>query len=353
MLIQNQFKEEINPSLRDFEKALKKVWTQNPDRRLESPLYLDNNRDILNKASSLCPNVFAQSLLKPQLEEDIFFNNDDDVEIYQHFRYLPAYWHSHGFIEMEYMVEGNCTNYIKDQKIEMKRGDVCILAPGTTHAISAFSDDCILFNFLIRISTFETAFFGVLAQNDILSDFFMHALYHSNKHPYLLFRTGEDQDLLNFVGYAYYEFRRNRQYKNRMMISILDAFFIFLLRNHGANVILPQNGPGSGNENTLFILKYMQANYTTITLSGLSEFFNYSERQIQRIIRESTGMSFSENIQKLRLSQAARLLQNPDLSIAAIAEQVGYSDAGHFRHMFKKYYGMTPIEYRSAGVIKN
>ena len=229
----------------------------------------------------------------------------------------------------------------------MKEGDICIIAPGIQHAISAFSDDCLMLNFILRTSTFETAFFGILDGNDILSDFFMRLLSHSKGYPYLLFSTGEDPALLNFIGYAYHEFQRNRQYKNRMMNSILNAFFITLLRNHGANVIIPQTDSEPRDENTVLILKYMQDNYNTITLSNLAAFFNYSERQIQRIIKSSTGMSFSENIQKLKLRQAARLLLNPARSVASIAEELGYADPGNFRYMFKKYYGMTPLEYRA------
>lgn len=348
MIIQNQLYEEIDPSLRDFEVTLKNLWQRNPEQNLEFPHNLDEIRGILNQAAALYPNAFTRLLPKQMLEENSFFDPDSDVEIYQHLRYLPAYWHSHGFIEVACVLQGKCLNYVKNQKIEMESGDICIIAPGTRHAVSAFSDDCILFNFLIRISTFETAFFGVLSQNDILSDFFMQALYHSNQHPYLLFRTGEDQELLNYIGAARREFTRNRQYKSRMMDSILGAFFITLLRNHGASVILPESRSGVQNENVIYILKYMQANYATITLAELSASFNYSERQIQRIIKDNTGMSFSENIQKLKLKQAARLMQNPDISIAAVAEQVGYSDVGNFRHMFKKYYGMTPAEYRSS-----
>lgn len=229
----------------------------------------------------------------------------------------------------------------------MVPGDICIIAPGTRHAVSAFSDDCILFNYLIRTSTFETAFFGVLSNNDILSNFFMQTLYHSNQHPYLLFRTGNDQELLNYVGHSYQEFHRNRQYKNRMLTSILEMFFITLLRNHGSNVIFPESNSNPKDENTILILKYIQEHYNTSTLAELSAFFNYSERQLQRIIKSSTGMSFSENVQRLKLRQATRLMQNSNLSIAAIAEESGYSDLGNFRHVFKKYYGMTPAEYRT------
>ena len=57
-------------------------------------------------------------------------------------------------------------------------------------------------------------------------------------------------------------------------------------------------------------------------------------------------MSFSQNVQKLKMRRAARLLTNPDLSVSAIAEELGYMDSGNFRQIFKKYYGMTPAEYR-------
>lgn len=128
--------------------------------------------------------------------------------------------------------------------------------------------------------------------------------------------------------------------------NIVGAFFIILLRSHGSHVILPEVDTQGHDENVMFILKYMQENYKTVSLKELAEFFNYSERQIQRIIKNSTGSSFSKNIQKLKMRQAARLLANPDMSISSIAEDLGYIDIGNFRHIFKKYYRMTPAEYR-------
>lgn len=347
MIIRNFFQEEVDPTLRDLEAEFKKIYLKYPERRLESPQSFEDVKDILLEATQQCNDEFTTQLVNQQLDEELFFHNHTDVEIYQHLRYLPANWHTHDFIEVACVIQGQCTNYILAQEINMQAGDICIIAPGIQHAISAFSDDCMLFNFIIRTSTFETAFFGVLTENDILSDFFMQMLYQSDGYPYILFRTDTDQELLNYIGFAYHEFHRNRQYKNRMMVSIINAFFITLLRNHGANVILPQTKFGPKDENTVLVLKYMQDHYHTITLVELATFFNYSERQIQRMIKASTGSSFSENIQKLKLRQAARLLANPNRSIASIAEELGYSDLGNFRRVFKKYYGMTPVEYRS------
>ncbi len=175
---------------------------------------------------------------------------------------------------------------------------------------------------------------------------FPNKLLENRLEEELFFRTGGDPEVFDFVFYAYREFLRNHQYKERFLNNIVGAFFIILLRNHGSNVIVPEADSQGHDENVIFLLKYMQENYTSITLKDLADFFNYSERQIQRIIKNCTGMSFSQNIQKLKMRRAARLLTNPDLSVSAIAEELGYMDSGNFRHIFKKYYGMTPAEYR-------
>lgn len=346
MIFADHYTREIRTTLRPLEYTFKELYAKNPDRSLDTPHEMDFCRDILERAGQINKHPFPR-LLSNTLEEDLFFHKGLDCEIYQHLRYLPCNWHSHAFLEVICVMEGACTNYILDRKIDMTAGDICIIAPNTRHAVSVFSDDSIIFNIILRTSTFETAFFGTLSENDILSDFFMHNLYHSKNHPYLLFCTESDSELRNYIGFAFDEYSGSRQYKNRMLNSIINAFFITLLRNHGSKVIIPELADGDKDQNLMFILKYMQEHYTTVSLKELSGFFNYSERQIQRIIKTSTGMSFSENILKLKMKQAARLLTNPDLSVASVAEELGYSDAGNFRYVFKKYYGITPMEFRS------
>lgn len=346
MQFSDHYTREINTDLRPLESVFKSLYEQNPDRQLELPHEVISCRDVLLKASRTASNPFPE-LLATTLNEDSFFHKNLDCEIYQHLRYLPCTWHTHAFLEVVCVMEGSCTNYILEQKLEMKAGDICIIAPDIRHAISAFSDDSVIFNIILRTSTFETAFFGTLSENDILSDFFMRTLYHSKTHPFLLFQTDDDRETFNYVGYAYEEYKSNRQYKKRMLNSIINAFFIVLLRNHGANVLFPALTDSDKDQNLVYILKYMQEHFTTVSLKELSAFFNYSERQLQRIIKTSTGMSFSENILKLKMNHAARLLANPDLPITTIAEELGYSDAGNFRAVFKKFYGITPMEFRA------
>lgn len=329
-----------------IEQLFRTLYKKYPDRNLNLPNTITNCQDILDQASHLMGFPLIEKLRQNSLSENLFFGKEFDVELYKHLRYLPAYWHSHTFLEVVCVFQGTCINYISDQDLKMQAGDICIIAPQTTHAISAFSDECIILNIELRTSTFETAFFGTLDGNDILSEFFAHTLYHSPSHPYIYFKTNGDKALFDYVLYAYGEAQGKRQYKNRMLNNVITAFFIMLLRNHGSGVILPDQSISDTSENVILLLKYIQEHYNTISLSELAEFFNYSERQIQRLLKNYTGMSFRENIQKLKMKQASRLLVNSKLSVSAIAAELGYSNVGNFRTIFKKYYGLTPFEYR-------
>lgn len=341
----NEF--EFDATLRSSEQALKKLYLQNPYRELERPHDFSSCRDIIIQARKMSRDFPPLLLQPPTLEEPGFFQDDFDCQIYQHLRYLPANWHAHTFFEVACVLSGTCTNYIHDQELTMTSGDICIIAPNTNHAVSAFSDACIILNIILRASTFDQAFFGTMGENDILSDFFTRTLYHSPNRTYLLFRTGNDPEIISQLGRIYEESSGSHQYKNRMMNALINTFFILLLRNHGTSVITSSpDARTENNQNLIYILKYMQNHYTHITLKELAAFFNYSDRQLQRIIKASTGLSFSENILKLKMRQAARLLKNPDLTINTVAEQLGYSDAGNFRYVFKKYYNISPSEYR-------
>ena len=70
-----------------------------------------------------------------------------------------------------------------------------------------------------------------------------------------------------------------------------------------------------------------------------------SPRQVQRRLRESTGLSPNAFIRGIRLQEAARLLLSTDSSVAAIAQDTGFGSASHFSKCFRDYFGDTPMSY--------
>lgn len=64
------------------------------------------------------------------------------------------------------------------------------------------------------------------------------------------------------------------------------------------------------------------------------------------LFKRETGEAFGDYLTRLRLEEAIRMLDETDAKIYEIAEQIGYLDAGYFSHVFKKKYGISPIQYR-------
>lgn len=94
---------------------------------------------------------------------------------------------------------------------------------------------------------------------------------------------------------------------------------------------------------------YISHHYSeTIHLSDLADELHLCTRQITRIIRKEYDCSLSELVARRRLSTACMLLKHTELSVNAVAANVGYGDhETYFYSLFKKKYGMTPTQYRA------
>jgi len=75
---------------------------------------------------------------------------------------------------------------------------------------------------------------------------------------------------------------------------------------------------------------------------------NYSPDYIRRLFKQHHGCTPSEYLTRLRLEHAKRLLRTYQLntySILQIAWESGFTDPKYFSRVFKKYTGLTPLQY--------
>lgn len=67
---------------------------------------------------------------------------------------------------------------------------------------------------------------------------------------------------------------------------------------------------------------------------------------ISHRLRRKFGMSFSEYVNRLRIDRAKDLLRRTQLNATQIAQRLGISDQSNFGKLFKRFEGITPLEYR-------
>jgi len=83
-----------------------------------------------------------------------------------------------------------------------------------------------------------------------------------------------------------------------------------------------------------------------LTVSSLAETVAMSPSRLAHLFKEQVGDSIIQTLLKLRLYQAARLLEFTSRQVVEVAEDVGFQSAPYFSRQFKLYYGLSPIQYR-------
>lgn len=279
------------------------------------------------------------------LDEHMFFDEDADIFMNIHPRYMPAPPHTHHFFELQYILAGSLSQSIGDGTLRMGTGDVCFIAPGTEHTLLVFDDDTLIVNILIRKDTFRSTFINLLNTNDIISDFFTRILYCNSFYPFMLCRACSEQELAAVILGMIRVSRENRKYKDRLLRTMLEEFFIYLLRDHEYDFVTA-SACGGDHRNIVAMLSYIQQNFRTVSLSGAARFFNYNEAHLSRMIRAYTGSGFSQIVKTIKLQHAANLLAGSVVPVSEVIADSGYEDKTYFYREFKKKYACTPAEYR-------
>lgn len=84
------------------------------------------------------------------------------------------------------------------------------------------------------------------------------------------------------------------------------------------------------------------------TVAGLADIAAMSRTAFAQRFNEVLGISPIHHLTEWRMTQAERLLQDQRLSVAAVAERMGYRTEAAFRRSFKRFHGFGPGHVRRA-----
>jgi len=98
------------------------------------------------------------------------------------------------------------------------------------------------------------------------------------------------------------------------------------------------------------VREYIDANYSAsdLTLSDVAKRFYVNLSYLSRAFKEETGLPFVEYLNRLRMENAIRLLNETDKKAYQIADEIGINDSHYFSACFKKYTGVSVNEYKKS-----
>ena len=99
-------------------------------------------------------------------------------------------------------------------------------------------------------------------------------------------------------------------------------------------------------------IKYIEENYTeTITINDLCDSYKINKCYFCNLFKKETGYTFINYLNNYKVEKSKELLKNLSLSLLDVSLAVGYNNQSYYSTIFKKFTGITPLEYR-ANIIK-
>lgn len=92
-------------------------------------------------------------------------------------------------------------------------------------------------------------------------------------------------------------------------------------------------------------MRIPDSNIQEINLKTISQEFHLNSSYISQLIKNETGLTYTQYITELRMNKAKELLKTTRLSLNEISEAVGFHDYFYFIKKFKREVGITPGKY--------
>ena len=305
--------------------------------------------EYILKKENLDYHLYNMSIPEQLSRRDILIKKTNGFQISKHTHEFAMYLHKHTYIEMDYVYKGSCMYYINSAQnaFRLKEKELCIVNQNVIHGIDTDSKEDIVFKCFFPFEYFNRHDFTGPAVPQSLKDFFTNSFNADGQYAvYLVVNTSSNPNMENILFQIFSEqFEKQPDWK-QAFDDYASLFLTELMRIQEKNYVLSSKliSDDIRFENLLLSI---EKNYQYVTLKDLAKDFHFHENYLSRKIKKETGSSFNDLIRHYRFLEAENLLLHSNLTVEDIAERIGYDTPGYFYKLFKKYYKMTPMDFRS------
>lgn len=290
------------------------------------------------------PNNKFNHVFKNHFERNFF--QDDFIFVEKQTRFIPVPLHSHNFIELVYVYQGEMRQVVNGKKITLKQGEILLLNQSAKHEVEAASDNDIILNVIINPDFFSRLLTLFNDENKI-TEFILASINGMRRHgEHIHFKVGDIETVQLATCNLIEEIFSDSVLKSIRVHCLLGLLVTELLSNMEAS-----DYHMSMNYNdtvAVTVLRYIDENYRDASLKAISDKLNMPNYRISKLLKSFTGKTFSEMVVEKRLEKVAYFLKNTDYPVVDVINMCGYENASHFYKLFKEKYDLSPKEFRDS-----
>lgn len=157
-----------------------------------------------------------------------------------------------------------------------------------------------------------------------------------------IYTSGGAYSYLNLLLYLIEKFAGRE-----ISILISKAFMIDINKVSQSPFIIFDGQRDHNDKTVKNVQKFIEDNFPLkLNVENIAADFALSRRNLERRFKKATSNTIAEYIQRVKIEAAKKELENGAKNVNEVMYLVGYNDVKAFRNTFKKYTGISPVQYR-------
>lgn len=245
-------------------------------------------------------------------------------------------FHYHEYFEIEFILSGKGKTIVNGNEIELKKGVVYMLRPTDMHEF--FVDE--------KITNYNVSFTYAMMDNELMQEFMSY-----NNYVYCRLSESETEELLFLMRFLEKEYNGKNKSSDKVKRWIFNVIVSYVLKKRVVNSDLKLD---ANNNCIIEGLKYLHANFfKDPSLNETADITGLQKNYFCRKFKETTGKTYVEYLNDLKIDFAKQLLQSTDKNITELCFICGFHSMSQFIMEFKKRTGLSPKLFRKTNPMLN
>ncbi|SFP12220.1 transcriptional regulator, AraC family [Mesorhizobium sp. NFR06] len=258
---------------------------------------------------------------------------------------LKPHWHAQ--VEVNFIVRGSVHYLMNDHEISLSAGEMCLFWGGLPHQMDDLTDDAVYAGAHLPL----VHFFRLHLPADIRHRLMTGATLVTNATD-----QSDNDNFKRWNGYARSGDSARAEHAVNELLLRLERVRFEPYR------LVPESAAGQGTGNAFdqqssrnvgrmcdFIAENFLYDIDSVTIASAADIH---PKYAMSLFKKSTGMTLNEYVSLLRLSYAQALLMHEDANVLRVAMESGFGSLSAFNKSFRKLAGMSPSDFRRAGVAR-